>query len=634
MIASRSLSLLCCLGLSCAPTPGASGFLSVHVTWDSAVVAQCFVVRATADGQTPRTTRPMLRGSGARPLEVAIFRDGAPAEVLLEALGYSDEGCTLATGEQSEPLTAAYVTRVSDPSVELHVLPVPVVAGADLDGDGSPTPADCDDGNRLVSPDLTEQCGDGFDNDCDGAIDCDDSDCVAKSCGLGRACVGTRCGESSCGNGLDDDGDGLRDCLDPDCAAQSCGTGICRGPNCVPRTEIRCDDGLDDDGNGLIDCADPQCSGQTCRDGGTCSAAGACLIGWPYAPANFDPAASPAPDGGIVIDCLELVLDTQPTPATMAASGCSPATVLPRPGVVVQGDVLLLSASSLFIDAGARFTIVGTRPVLFAVSGDVTIAGELLAAPRASRPAAGADRSCAGATGASGTAGGDSAPGGSGGAFGSAGGAGGVGSGDGGTATTATLPVGNASLIPLQGGCSGGAGAGSGGGLAGRAGGAIQISSTGNLLITGLVAAPGEGGGGADVNASGGGGAGSGGAVLLEGRSLQLSGTGRVLALGGAGGEGSANQSGAPGANGSRTDGAAAVGGNGLSSRGGDGGGGASRAAAAMSGGLGVQSGLHGGGGGGGAGLGRLRFNVTGACTFLAGSVVSPAPTSADGGCQ
>ncbi len=729
--------------LACAPTPGAGEFIFVKVSWERGVTARCFVVRVTADGQAARTTRPMLRGEGDGPLAVAIFRDSAPVEVSLEALGFGDEACLEPSGEKSALQQVAFVRKLADTGVDLRVLTVPISSGDDLDRDGSPTPADCDDGNPLVRPGVPEACGDTFDNDCDDIFDCDDADCEGLSCGLGRLCVATGCVEGTCDNGVDDDLDLQIDCVDPDCAMKTCGPGgTCRLGRCLAPTEVRCDDGVDNDGNGAVDCADDQCetracsdgdgcsTGETCqsascsggsardcsaglpsclinlgcdaglclasaapsgtscsgpcRPGGTCDGDGGCAgtpvlcapppgacfaagvcqaaldggcsyavtvgstcsdndactlqdacladggcagtrlesCAWPYVPSNFDPALIPASDAGIVIDCLEVVLDTSPTPATLTPTGCSANAVLPAPGVLVQGS-LLLSASSLFIDAGARLTLVGSRPVIFAVRGDVTIAGQLIAT-------SGADLNCVGATGASGTAGTESGPGGSGGAFGSAGGAGGAGSGNAGSAPGATTPVGAASLIPLQGGCSGGSGAGAGGGARGRAGGGVQLSCTGALDLSGLIAAPGEGGSGGSAGAFGGGGAGSGGGVLLQATTLRLAASGRVLALGGGGGEGSATIAGAPGSPGSRTDGLAAPGGASASPRGGSGGAGATRTTDA---GVGSNGILQGAGGGGGAGVGRVRFEVTTGCTFASASLISPHQTSADGGC-
>lgn len=46
---------------------------------------------------------------------------------------------------------------------------------------------DCDDGNAEVHPGAVEACGDGIDNDCDGAVDGADPDCGGGSpaCGVG-----------------------------------------------------------------------------------------------------------------------------------------------------------------------------------------------------------------------------------------------------------------------------------------------------------------------------------------------------------------------------------------------------------------------------------------------------------------
>ncbi|MGR3310341.1 MAG: hypothetical protein ACUZ77_06155, partial [Candidatus Brocadiales bacterium] len=109
-------------------------------------------------------------------------------------------------------------------------------------------------------PCPAEDCTNGIDDDGDGLVDCNDSDCPP-------------CSTEDCTNGTDDDGDGLVDCLDPDCLpcpAEDCTNGIdddgdglvdCNDtdcPSCTLASEI-CSDGIDNDGDGLIDCDDPDC---------------------------------------------------------------------------------------------------------------------------------------------------------------------------------------------------------------------------------------------------------------------------------------------------------------------------------------------------------------------------------------
>ncbi len=166
----------------------------------------------------------------------------------------------------------------------------PECAGQDLDGDGfTPADGDCDDNDPNVNPAMPELCGDGQDNDCDGAVDegCQE-DCVVSGCSgeicapeelpsdcqwlpqyeclqfsvCGNFAPNGSCGwletdeylaclegmclpEEICGNGLDDDCDGIVDdgCMtgcesDADCPLGEaceilCGNGWCEGV-CMP----------------------------------------------------------------------------------------------------------------------------------------------------------------------------------------------------------------------------------------------------------------------------------------------------------------------------------------------------------------------------------------------------------------
>lgn len=109
--------------------------------------------------------------------------------------------------------------------------------GIDNDQDGD---IDCDDSDCLGDPSCGEICGDGLDNDGDGDTDCEDSECFGPAC------------PEVCGDGLDNDGDGATDCDDDDCYGSTC-------------PEV-CGDGEDNDGDGSTDCNDDDCYGPACAE--------------------------------------------------------------------------------------------------------------------------------------------------------------------------------------------------------------------------------------------------------------------------------------------------------------------------------------------------------------------------------
>ncbi|MFN3532342.1 MAG: MopE-related protein [Candidatus Brocadia sp.] len=77
--------------------------------------------------------------------------------------------------------------------------------------------------NIALMKEQHEICTGGQDDDGDGLVDCEDSDCA---CDL--ACAPTH--ETSCTNGVDDDCDGLIDCQDPDCPLDKDGDGYYASP--------------------------------------------------------------------------------------------------------------------------------------------------------------------------------------------------------------------------------------------------------------------------------------------------------------------------------------------------------------------------------------------------------------------
>ena len=128
--------------------------------------------------------------------------------------------------------------------------------GADDDGDGD---VDCEDSDCPACPEI---CDNRVDDDRDGDIDCRDLDCPA-------------CPEW-CDNGIDDDRDGIVDCLDSDCPAcpEICANGIdddgdndvdCDDSDCATATACRelCENGIDDDGDNDVDCDDSDCLMET-----------------------------------------------------------------------------------------------------------------------------------------------------------------------------------------------------------------------------------------------------------------------------------------------------------------------------------------------------------------------------------
>src|SRR5690606_24200229 len=75
---------------------------------------------------------------------------------------------------------------------------------------------------RLSGQPGQEICDDGIDNDGDGAVDCQDSDCLNHpSCAIP---------DEICDDGIDNDGDGAVDCQDSDCANHpACQVSQCPG---------------------------------------------------------------------------------------------------------------------------------------------------------------------------------------------------------------------------------------------------------------------------------------------------------------------------------------------------------------------------------------------------------------------
>jgi hypothetical protein len=193
-------------------------------------------------------------------------------------------------------------------------------------------------------------------------------------------------------------------------------------------------------------------------------------------------------------------------------------------------QLLVLALRGLTVAANTTLRVIGSRPLVIAVDGDVTVEGTIDASGSGVTPGAGGNVSCGSSTGGNGsgsTGRFDGASGGGGGGFGTAGGRAGTADTDGSDVTggSAGAVRGNAELEPLLGGCAGGRGGGcstNGGG----GGGALQITASGSIDVSGTLRANGAAGATpCGQNDEGGGtGGGSGGALLLEAESVDTSG--------------------------------------------------------------------------------------------------------------
>ncbi|HKU39739.1 MAG TPA: C-type lectin domain-containing protein [Polyangiales bacterium] len=417
--------------------------------------------------------------------------------------------------------------------------------------------------------------GDGF-ADCSESCDSDPNKRVAGACGCGTPdtdsdgdgtpnCTdgcpsdGAKTTPGACGCGVSDadsDGDGTRDCsesCDNDPAKTSPGTCGCGTPD------------TDSDGDGAANCVDG-CP----LDNSTPSAC------FSFTHSNFSNnglnyGAAPT----TTLNCGTTTINS--SNANPFSNWCG---TLPSFSIQTQTngpDILVIPLKGLTISSGATLRLLGSRPVVFAVRGNVLVDGIIDANASGTTPGAGGNWSCGSSAGGNGS--GSSAflqggGGGGGGAFGTAGGRGGQGDsnnnyGSGGTARNST------NIVPLYGGCPGG----NGGGCAaagGAGGGAVQITASGSLTVNGTIRANGANGANGCDTEGGGAGGGSGGAILLEAPTRTTPGT--CAANGGSGGDG-----------------------NGLS----NGGGGAGSTSSASSGNTGGNA--SGAGGGGGGGFGRIK---------------------------
>ncbi|MBX7102104.1 MAG: hypothetical protein K1X89_30595, partial [Myxococcaceae bacterium] len=288
------------------------GTLVVEVDTSAAKATRCLAVVVRDPASLAEVSSGPIAKDGT--VKVLVARGRFPADVVVYAMGYSDDACTTSTvpPERTENQDVSFKAGKQQ-VVKLTLVPRP--NAVDLDHDGYFTPEsggdDCDDGDPQVHPGSVESCANGKDDDCDTQRDCAQPSCGGQACGPKAlaACSQGQCLEQQCNDGQDNDGDGKRDCADSDCDGAACpggGTcakGVCGGAS----TEAGlCDDGADNDGDGKSDCADSDCLNGGCDlgkcvIGGRCSASGQC-------------------QGGTAVDC------STPPSVCQGAGSCDPLT--------------------------------------------------------------------------------------------------------------------------------------------------------------------------------------------------------------------------------------------------------------------------------------------------------------------
>lgn len=185
---------------------------------------------------------------------------GCSIDEICEAAGFHDDGICDTTCP-SDPDCADIVL--------MYGVPFEGACGDfwDNDGDGL---VDCDDPDCAadincnmvlmygVPMPFESDCNDSLDNDGDGLVDCEDSDCW-DACLVMPAYAVPMPEEADCDDGVDNDYDGWTDCFDPDCASVLHCTDVVMMYG-FP-IESACEDGLDNDGDGRVDCDDTDCRG-------------------------------------------------------------------------------------------------------------------------------------------------------------------------------------------------------------------------------------------------------------------------------------------------------------------------------------------------------------------------------------
>ncbi len=269
-------ALVCTVAACQKPKP--DGVLQVDVEVGQNATAKCVGLQVRPNGaasvsglelqaKEKVTALAAVGASGVRRWPVDIRQQESQGEFAVQALAFADPECTTEiASEHSETVNGAWAQ--SNAPIVLHVPQVK-------------------DGGVCVP--AVENCADQLDNDCDGLVDCADTDNCAAGVGCGTGsdsngavCESGQCQERNCQNRFDDDNDGKSDCAEAFCATAQCDVfpnskcSIDAGA-CLTPTEADCTDGFDNDGDNAVDCDDSDCNSKDCNDQKSCTTKDKCV---------------------------------------------------------------------------------------------------------------------------------------------------------------------------------------------------------------------------------------------------------------------------------------------------------------------------------------------------------------------
>jgi len=216
----------------------------------------------------------------------------------------------------------------------------PICGNGTCDGSQGETPCTCPLDCGQPSAGESGLCTDGIDNDCDGAVDCADSDCAADP--------GCHCPNGACEAALGED-----QCTCP----QDCGN--------PPNSEAgSCNDIIDNDCDGAVDCDDSDCAADpVCGGALKCVGPGQdCFTTACDGKTKYDFSLNPIP-----VDFFCAGSDPFMGVVTLGGAGGFPGdTVIRRPAPICHDDTALPDTETVPIEL-VQLSLVSCSPI--AVSG-------------------------------------------------------------------------------------------------------------------------------------------------------------------------------------------------------------------------------------------------------------------------